>query len=402
MAIGKLTPNKITRLSKPGKYCDGGGLYLQVGRGGAKSWLFRYIRRGIERCIGLGPLHTVGLNAARMAAHHARLRLAKGADPFQDRLLDAMPPVANDKTFDECVNAYVDSHRKGWSSAHARQWEQSLRIHISPHFGKLHVRLIGTAHILQALEPLWASNVETASRLRGRIERVLAWATISGYREGDNPARWRGHLEELLPTPGRIKKTCHFPAIPYQDIGAFVARLAGRGDKAARVLAFTILTASRSTEAIRARWDEIDLKRGIWTIPAERMKADREHRVPLARPVMGILRAQQGRDPVWVFPGNRPGMPFSKDAMLSMLRRMEPKATVHGFRSSFRVWAAEQTDYPKEIPELALAHTVGSEVEQAYQRSDLLEKRRALMQKWAKFCLKLEPDVRKCKRDTKK
>jgi len=352
--------------------------------------------------MGLGALHKVSLAAARSAAHHARSRLAQGSDPIQDRLLGLPAPDANDKTFDECLLGYVDSHRTGWCNTHAQQWERSLRKHISPHFGRLHVRLVSTAHVLQAIKPLWATHVETASRLRGRLERVLTWATISGYREGDNPARWRGHLEELLPAPGRIKKTCHFPSIPYQDIGAFVARLAAMKGKAARALAFTILTASRSAEALQARWDEINLEQATWTIPAGRMKAGREHRVPLSQAVLDTLRGQQGCDPVWVFPGKKPGKPYTGDAILALLRRMDPKATVHGFRSSFRVWAAEQTDYPKEIPELALAHTVGSEVEQAYQRSDLLEKRRALMQEWANWCLKMLPVDKKRKRHAKK
>ena len=251
----------------------------------------------------------------------------------------------------------------------------------------MHVRLVDTALILQALRPIWATRIETASRLRGRLERVLAWATVSGYREGENPARWRGHLEELLPAPSRVKKVRHFPSVPYQEIGALYGRLAARKEPAARALTFIILTACRSAEAVYAKWEEVDFGQAAWTISAGRMKAGKEHRVPLAGAVLDILRGQKGRDPVWVFPGLKPGKPFPKDAILAVLRRIAPEATVHGFRSSFRVWAAEQTSYPKEIPELALAHAVGTMVELAYQRSDLFERRRALMQEWVDWCL---------------
>jgi len=386
--IKKLTVTRIARLKKPGRYCDGGGLYLQIARGGTKSWIFRYMRRGKEHNMGLGPLHAVNMRAAREAARHARTRLAQGHDPLEDRRLTAVQPGVKNKTFNECMTGYIASHRVSWKSGkYAQQWEKSLRDHICPHFGMLHVRQLNTGHVQQALEPVWATRTVTATRLRGRIERVLAWAKISGYREGENPAHWRWHLEELLPAPARVRKVRHFPSIPYQKIGAFFVRLARHKGTSARALAFTILTACRRSEAVHARWDEIDFGKAVWTIPAERMKAGRDHRVPLSRPVLDILRAQQGQDPVWVFPGTKLGSALSADAMLVLLRRMGPRATVHGFRSSFRVWAAEQTVFPKEVPELALAHTVGSMVELAYQRSDLFERRRALMQEWADWCL---------------
>jgi integrase len=337
--------------------------------------------------MGLGALHTVCLQEARKAARRARVQLAQGVDPLQERLL-GIHPKAGDKTFDECVTEYIVRHRDGWRSArHARQWEQSLRDYACPHFGKLHVRLIGTAHVLRALEPIWTRQIETASRLRGRIERVLAWATISGYRNGDNPARWKGHLQELLPPPAKVRKVRHHPAIPYQEIAAFFGQISTRKTDAACALAFTILTACRSAEVLQARWEEIDFTQSAWTIPVERMKAGKAHRVPLTPAMLDILHGQQGKDPAWVFPGAKPGHPLSKDAILSVMRRMGTEATVHGFRSSFRVWAAEQTDCPKEVPELALAHLVGSAVELAYQRSDLFERRRALMQAWCEWCI---------------
>jgi integrase len=390
--IEKLTRRKIARLTRPGRYGDGGGLYLQVARGGTKSWVFRYKRRGTERNIGLGALHRVGIKEARASARRARAQLALGGDPLQERLLGDGHPQANDKTFDECAIEYIASHRSGWrSDKHARHWEQSLADYASPHFGRLHVRNIGTAHVLRALEPIWtAGRIETASRLRGRIERVLAWAAISGYREGDNPARWKGHLQELLPPPARVRKARHHPSMPYQDIAAFFGQLMAREGTAARALAFTILAACRSAEALGARWEEVDFVHAAWTIPPERMKAGKPHRVPLTPAMLGILRAQQGLDPQWAFPGARPGRSLSKDALLAVLRRMGTKATVHGFRSSFRVWAAERTGCPKEVPELALAHAVGSAVEAAYQRSDLFERRRALMQSWGEWCMGAE------------
>ncbi|MCL1825993.1 MAG: integrase arm-type DNA-binding domain-containing protein [Betaproteobacteria bacterium] len=384
--IEKLSASRISSLLRPGKYSDGGGLYLQVTRGGTKSWIFRYIRQGAERNMGLGALHAVGLEEARVAAHRVRSRLAQGFDPLQERLLGGRLK-ANDKTFDECVAAYIARHRRAWRSAkHEWQWEQSLLDYASPHFGRIHVRIIDTAHVLQALEPIWVKRIETASRLRGRIERVLAWATVSGYREGENPARWKGHLQELLPPPAKIKQVRHYPSMPYREIGTFINRLTARKGDAARALAFTILTACRSGEVREARWEEIDLGESTWTIPAERMKAGKEHRVPLTPAMLGILRGQQGRDAAWVFPGNKPGSPLSGDAILAVLRRMGSKVTVHGFRSSFRVWSAECTSCPKEVPEMALAHTVGSAVEAAYQRSDLFGRRRALMQAWSDFC----------------
>jgi integrase len=337
--------------------------------------------------MGLGALHTVSLNEARIAAHRVRSRLALGFDPIQDRLLGGRPK-ANDKTFDECVAAYISRHCKGWRSVkHAQQWEQSLRDYASPHIGRLHVRSIDTAHVLQALEPIWVARIETASRLRSRIERVLAWATISGYREGENPARWKGHLQELLPPPAKVREVRHYPSMPYQEIGAFLRQLTTRKGDAARALAFTILTACRSAEAREARWEEIDLGEATWTIPPKRMKAGKAHRVPLTAAMLGILRGQQGRDAAWVFPGKKPGSPLSGDAILAVLRRMGVGVTVHGFRSTFRVWAAECVDCPKEVPELALAHAVGSAVEAAYQRSDLFGRRRALMQAWNDFCM---------------
>jgi integrase len=386
--IEKLTAVQIARLSKPGRYSDGGGLYLQVAQGGTKSWVFRYIRKGTERNMGLGALHIVCLKEARRAAHRARMQLSLGGDPLQERLLGSKHLKTADKTFNECAAEYITKHRNGWRSAkHARQWEQSLTDYASPYFGRLYVRNIGTAHVLRALEPIWFERTETATRLRGRIERVLTWAAILGYREGDNPARWKGYLQELLPSPAKVRRVIHHPSMPYRNIAAFFGKLMTRKGDASCALAFTILTACRSVEVLLARWREIDIVRAVWTIPAERMKAGKVHRVPLTPAMLGILCGQRGRDPDWVFPGAKPDRPLSNDSMLAVMRRMGVRATVHGFRSTFRVWAAEQEDCPREVPELALAHSTGSAVEMAYQRSDLFERRRVLMQRWGEWCM---------------
>jgi integrase len=389
--IEKLTASKLTRLSAPGRYGDGGGLYLQITKRLTKSWIFRYQRHGTEHYMGLGPLYAVNLKEARAAARSARAALARGGDPLQARAAARQDeaPEANSKTFDECAAAYIASHRAEWhSEKHCKQWESSLRTHVSPHFGKRSVRQIDTALVLEALEPIWTNLTETASRVRGRIERVLSWAATQGYREGDNPARWRGCLQELLPAPAKARKARRHPAMPYQEIGAFCSQLEERTELAARALSFTILTACRSSESLRAQWAEIDFAQRLWTIPGARMKSGRAHRVPLGSAALRILESLKGRDSVWIFLGAKPGRHLSGGVMRTVLGKMDrADVTVHGFRSTFRTWAAERTRYPREMPELALSHAVGSEVERAYQRSDLFERRRALMRDWAAWCM---------------
>jgi integrase len=390
--IEKLTLSKIARISKPGRYSDGGGLYLQVTKRLTKSWIFRYQRQGTEHYMGLGSLCWISLEEARKAASDARASLAQGCDPLQARDLDdeqRQITKTNCKTFDECLAACIARHKAAWrSNKHGKQWESSLRTHISPHLGKLHVDQITTAHVFEALEPIWASLTETACRLRGRIERILSWATTLGYRQGNNPARWRGCLQELLPDPEKLKKTRHHPAMPYQEIVAFYPELETRTETGAQALAFTILTACRSSESLQAKWEEIDFAHKLWTIPGARTKNGCAHRIPLTQATLRILDSLRGRDPIWVFPGTKPGHPPSEGVMLSMLDKMDrADVTVHGFRATFRTWVAEQTQYPREMAELALSHTVGSKVEQAYQRSDLFERRRALMRDWAAWCI---------------
>lgn len=389
--IEKLSALKVARLSKPGYYGDGGGLYLQVSPGGSKSWIFRYERFGRERQMGLGALHTVNLVDARERARQARLSLAAGEDPIEKRNKERAAlraAEARDLDFDTCAKHYIEAHEAGWRNAkHRQQWENSIRAHASPHIGKIHVRKIDTPLVLKVLEPIWRTKTETASRLRERIERVLSWATVRGYREGDNPARWRGHLDEMLPMPAKLKRVKHHSALPFTEIGDFCAAVRAHKGTAARAMEFVILTACRTGEVVGARWDEVDFEGQVWTIPAERMKANRPHRVPLVPAMVALLKAQEGFDPLVVFPGAKPGTPLSNMAMLTLLRRMNrDDITVHGFRSTFRDWAAEKTDYPREVAEMALAHTVGSAVENAYRRGDLFEKRRQLMVEWSAQC----------------
>lgn len=396
--IEKLSAMKVTRLSKPGYYGDGGGLYLQVSVKSSKSWIFRYERLGREHQMGLGALHTVSLVDARERARQARLSLAAGVDPIEKRnkeMAALRAEQASDLDFDTCAKQYIEAHEAGWKSAkHHQQWENTLRVHASPHIGKIHVRRIDTPLVLRVLEPIWRTKTETASRIRERIERILSWAAVRGYRDGGNPARWRGHLDEMLPKPAKVKKVKHHLALPFTEIGSFCAAIRKQTGTSAKAMEFTILTACRTGEVLGSCWDEVDFERQVWTIPAERMKGNRPHRVPLVPATLAILKGQKGADAVLIFPGAKAGKPLSDMAMLTLLRRMNRgDITVHGFRSTFRDWAAEKTDYPREVAEMALAHTVGSAVENAYRRSDLFEKRRQLMGEWAMQCSGVENET---------
>ena len=411
----KLTALKVARISKPGKYNDGKGLYLYVKESLAKCWVFRYKIEGLEHYMGMGGLAEVSLANAREKVRQVRELLAQGIDPLHARGVIAQKKMekvnktrkypirinkllqiqqkkekgsVSDKTFDQCAKEYIAKRKAEWKcEKHAKQWEYTLFTYASPHFGRMNVRSITTAHILKALEPIWVTKTETATRLRERIERVLAWATTIGYREGDNPARWSRHLQELLPKPEKLKKAKHHPSMPYDQVGDFFGLLEKEKGLAARALELTILSACRTSEVLLAKWEEFDLPRRVWIIPGERMKSGREHRVPLVDAAIAILKRVSGMDSIWLFPGAREGKPLSNMAMSVLLRRMHyHHVTVHGFRSTFRVWAAEKTQHARELAELALAHSVGSAVEQAYLRSDLFEKRRAIMQDWAEWC----------------
>lgn len=390
----KLTAIEVSKKAKPGYYGDGLGLYLQVSKSGTKSWIFKFTLNGKAREMGLGPVHTVTLAEAREKAKECRKLLLDGIDPIEARRASEAAKRADSAkimTFDECAKAYIKAHRASWRNAkHADQWTNSLQTYAGPVFGSLPVAAVDTALVMKCLDPIWREKAETASRLRGRIESVLDWATVRGYRNGENPARWRGHLDKLLPKRSKIATVAHHPALPYAEIGAFMAELRQQEGIAARALEFTILTATRTGEVIGAKWDELDLDNGLWIVPAERMKARKEHRVPLSEAAQAIIRQMQDQKlNEFVFPGTRLGKPISNMAMLKTLERMGRNGiTVHGFRSTFRDWAAETTAYPSEVVEMALAHVVDNKVEAAYRRGDLFVKRQRLMIEWAKYCAK--------------
>jgi integrase len=393
--MGRLTALKVERVKEPGMYADGGGLYLRVTPEGSKNWVLRYMLDRRPRWMGLGPLALYGLQEARARALDARRQRHEGIDPIEARRaararlrLDAAKAI----TFGEVAATYVASHKPGWRSGkHAAQWAATLKTHAAPIMA-LPVQAVDTALVLKVLQPLWTTRPETASRLRGRIESILDFAKVSEFRDGENPARWRGHLAKLLPARSKVREVKHHAALPYAELPAFLAALREQEGVGARALEFAILTAGRTSEVIGARWSEIDLLDKIWTVPAARMKAHREHRVSLSPRAIAILEDMQrlhlaDEGGSFVFPGGNAGKPLSDMSFLMLLRRMgRGDLTGHGFRSSFRDWAAERTNFPSEVAEMALAHAVGSKVEAAYRRGDLFAKRRRLMEAWGKFC----------------
>ena len=403
----KLSAAKVARWSTPGWLIDGGNLYLQVtARAGApsdsrsatalvtKSWCFRYRDRttGKRRELGLGPYPDITLEAARIKAADLRLLLLDGKDPFTERATRraaAKLEVAKALTFDEAAARCIADKRAGWKNEkHADQWTNTLATYVSPLIGHLPVADIDLALIRKVLDPIWTTKNETASRVRQRMESVLDWARVSGYRQGENPARWRGHLDHLLPKPSKVQKSEHHPALAYPEMAKFMAELRAQSGTGSLALEFAILTAARTTEVIAARWEEVDLEKKLWTIPAERMKAGKEHVVPLSRRAMKLLKElQKIKTGPYVFPGGKADAPLSNMAMSATLKRMDrTDITVHGFRSTFRDWAGEQTNFPRELIEHALAHQLKDKAEAAYARSTMPEKRRKLMEVWAEFC----------------
>jgi integrase len=393
--INRLSHRKVETLKKPGMHSDGGGLYLQVTRGSdgtpRKSWLFRYAVGGRERQMGLGTLRDVPLSEARDRALAARELRRVRKDPIAERealRAEASLVAAKTMSFDECAAAYIAAHRAGWRNLkHASQWSTTIATYCSPVFGKLPVQLVDVGLVMKAVEPLWATKPETAGRVRGRVERILDWAKVRGYREGDNPARWRGHLDHLLPARGKVSRVKHHAALPYAELPIFRAQLISRDAVAARALDLAILTATRTGEVIGAKWAEFDLHGRVWTIPAERMKGGREHRIPLSPAAMVVIQNMiTVRQNDYVFPGGHRET-LSNMALLMLLRRMgRTDITAHGFRSTFRDWVEEQTDTPRAVSEMALSHCIGNAVEAAYRRGDLFEKRRVLMAQWAEYC----------------
>lgn len=387
--VKRLSDRFVKTVKRPAYYADGDGLYLQVSPAATKSWIFRYARQSKEREMGLGSERVYSLAEARAKASDARRLLVEGVDPIaardgqraQERL-----QKASTLTFAKCAEKYIASHRAGWRNPkHVAQWENTLDTYAGEVIGRLAVKDVDTALVVRTLEPIWTKKPETASRLRGRIERILDWARVMGYRTGENPARWRGHLDKLLAGSLNRKSREHLAALPYDEIGAFVADLRKMEGTAARALEFLILTAARTGEVIGAPPAEVDEAQALWTIPGERMKVGREHRVPLSSRALEIANAQP--DGPFLFAGGKEGEPLSDMAMLKVLQRMGRKGlTVHGFRSTFRDWASERTSYPREVCEMALAHTISDKVEAAYRRGDLFDKRKRLMLEWERFC----------------
>lgn len=384
---------RIARLKKPGRYCDGGGLYLRVSEGQTKSWLFRFERNGRERQMGLGPFHTVSLAEARQRARNARLLVLDGKDPIEVRKAQRTAwqlEATKAMTFEHCGQAYIKAHSPSWrNDKHRDQWAATLKSFAYPIFGKLPVEMVDTTLVLKAIEPIWVEKTDTANRTRGRIETVLDWARARGYRAGDNPARWRGHLDQLLPRKSRLAPTKHRPAMPFKEIPSFMVELCKQDKASARALELLILTAARTNEILGAQRREFDIEECLWTVPRSRTKSGREHRVPLSQRAVGILKVLPLPDDpnAYVFLGRGVGRPLSNVVMLKLLREMGHKdIVVHGFRSSFRDWIAETTSHENIVAEMALAHVVGDGVEASYRRGDLMQKRRALMDDWAGYC----------------
>jgi integrase len=396
-----LTALRVKRIRKPGRHADGGGLYLAVSESGARSWVFAWKRGGRRRVRGLGSVDTVSLVDARELAADCRKAVREGRDPASARADRAGVP-----TFGECARRLIEDQEQGWRNAkHRYQWRATLLGEVVGRDGKAKktrddycanlrpkpVNEIDTADVLGALQPIWTAKTETATRVRQRIEATLNWAKAHRHRDGENPAAWRGHLAMMLPPPGKLVRVKHLAAMPYDEVPAFMARLRAAEGVAPRAVEFTILTAARSGEVRGATWSEIDLEGKVWTVPAERMKAGHEHRVPLSKRAMAVLREAEkmrmhaGPDAL-VFPGLRDGRPLSDMSLSAVLRRLEIDVTVHGFRSSFRDWAGDCTAFPRDLIEQALAHVIADKTEAAYRRSDALERRRQLMEAWAGHC----------------
>lgn len=387
-AINKLTARQIHSLTDSGRYSDGGNLYLSVSPNGGRRWVFLYRHGGRQREMGLGSATKAGVSLvrARELAAEARAHLGSGIDPLEARRADK---AANQTipSFGDWADAYVETHRKGWrNKKHADQWSMTLTRYCAS-IRSMPVDTIDTEAVLHVLHPIWERLPETAQRLRGRIENVLDAAKARGLRSGENPARWRGHLQNLLSKPKKLSRG-HHAAMPYAQVPAFMVELQQRRSTASCALEFAILTAARTSEALNASWDEIDLERALWNVPGSRMKSGREHRVPLSSRVIELLTNLDNPDNArFLFPGARWTKPLSSMAMTMQLRRMKKDdVTVHGFRSSFRDWASETTMFTHEVCEQALAHTISSKTEAAYRRGDLLEKRRELMEAWAVYC----------------
>ena len=398
----RLTDRKIAVLKIPGFYADGGNLYLDFKDPPSKNWVLRYTRNGRAHDYGLGAYPAVSLAEARLARDAALAKLRSGIDPVEERRAERLAPKlerARAMTFRQCAEAYVAGHEAGWKNVkHVYQWSQTLEAYVYPIFGGLPVQVVDTALVMKAVEPIWLGKTETAARVRGRIEAILDWATAREYcsRDVPNPARWKGHLENLLPRKSKVAPTKHHAALSYAELPSSIAELTAHTRIGALALRFTILTCVRTKEALEAPWDEINLAEKLWTIPADRMKGGREHRVPLSGPALDILATLKRLPPSpFLFPADPPLRPVGKMIMLQQLHRMGRKnLTVHGLRSTVRDWVGESTNFASEVAEMALAHKIPNKVEEAYRRGDLLRRRRQLMDAWAKFATSPGPSGR--------
>jgi integrase len=399
--LNRLSTLKVGKTRKPGMYADGGGLYLRVAEGGSKQWIFRYVTNGRMRDMGIGPCHTLTLAEARERATEARKLRLSHIDPIgHKRAQQGAAVAANAKamTFRQCAVEFIRDNEKSWTNRrHREQWEMSLNEYVYPLLGELPVGLIDTPLVLKVIKPLWGRIPETASRVRGRIESVLAWATVHHYRAGPNPAQWKNHLEQALPARSRVAKVEHYAALPYFQAPTFMGKLREDTSVTARCLEFIMLTAARLTEAKEACWLEIDFETRTWAVPASRMKSGKEHKVPLSDPALALLKEMLAiRQSDYLFPGYKPGRPLGHNGLWMLARRAAgADITVHGLRSTFRDWTAERTNFPREVAEMALAHAIPDAVEAAYRRGDLFDKRRKLMDAWAAYCAKVETDAGK-------
>jgi len=393
------------RKMKPGLHADGGNLYLQVSLGPERnrrlSWIFRYQLRGHNpRDMGLGSVNDITLPDAREIARQNRLLVKQGLNPIERRNSEIAKNLAAQAavmTFDEAAEAYIRQHRSGWKNpAHAAQWPATLKTYASPIIGRMSVADVETSQVMKIIEPIWHHKTETAKRLRGRIEAVLGWATVSGYRRGENPARWHNHLDKLLAAPGKVRPVKHQAALPYDQMPVFLQQLSERSGMAALALEFLILTCVRTSDVRNAKLDQIDVAKRIWVIP-QFSKTGKEHKVPLSTAAVAVFqKARQMANDIggavarseFAFPNDVTGRHLSENGILAVLNRMGRKGqmTAHGCRSSFRTWAQERTNFPWELAELSLGHTVGTKVERAYARGDAFKKRITIMQSWADFC----------------
>jgi integrase len=396
---GKLSAVKVEKAKGPAVLHDGNGLYLRVAVTGAKAWVYRFALGGKRHDMGLGPYPLFGLAEARQKALEQRKLRHEGADPLENKRAQwasQRMAAAKGRTFKEVAEEYIGRNQAGWRNAkHCKQWRSTLETYVFPKLGDLPVAAIDTGLVIQVLDEIWQEKTETASRVRGRIEMVLDAATVRGYREGPNPAAWKGNLAHTFPSRRKVRRVEHLAAMPFDEVPAFMVELRRRVGMAARALEFAILTAARTEEALGATWGEIGIESRVWTVPAPRMKAEREQRFALSSAAIAVLevvrplalQTDSRPDPAApVFPGRRRALPLAEGAMLGVLKHMRHDVTVHGFRSSFRDWAAERTSFPREVVEMALAHTIASAVERAYRRGDLLERRVQLMEAWARFC----------------